>query len=219
VSIFFRALMALRALNWLSENLGIDITGENKDDDPGGVIGQISKTVFGDAKEEEAGIQQEAWGYQYNSVTQQWEPTTNAPEHIIQEQQERLHELHAPPKEIPPPPVLSSSDFNWTRDLKAPKYADHFNSYSNGQQRPPSGPPSPVLSVPAPAFQPQFIRGELPPGDMPAIPVQEEAPAVLHFTPSPFPPLHALEGHTVGPVQGAAPLPVMPQIPPSSPVR
>lgn len=67
--------MALRALNWLSENLGIDITGENKDDDPGGVIGQISKTVFGDAKEEEAGIQQEAWGYQYNSVTQQWEPT------------------------------------------------------------------------------------------------------------------------------------------------
>jgi|Transcript_28057 hypothetical protein len=182
--------MALNALNWLSSNLGIDITGENSAE--GGtndVFGKIGSAVFGDKAEDDGLPATGDWGYEFNKETGQWEPSGNAPQHIHAEQQERLNELHAPPPVVAPPPTMDNANFNFSRDLKAPKYADHFNSYSGssygGAPLSSPGATSPTATSPAysqPQATPSFQQGEIGAPPPPPQPFSGQAPAVPQQT-------------------------------------
>eukprot|EP00667_Euglena_gracilis_P021328 EG_transcript_23310 len=209
--------MAIKALHWLSENLGIDITGESGQDGAGpaeGVFGALSKSVFGEVKEEDQALPEESWGYEYNPATGRWEPTQNAPRHILQEQQERLQELTSPPKEVAPPPVMAAPpNFTWSRDMKGPKYADHFNSYSNGPPSPAPGLPSPV-SPHSPSFASNCIHPASPAvADAPGEVVQQQPTTMLQFAGAPLPEVQAMELPVAGMVQLAAPPPPPPMMP------
>ena len=112
--------MAIRALNWLSQQVGVDITGETGKESSEDIFGGIGKAVFGgEGEQDDTGIPKDDWGYEFNKISGQWEPTGNAPGHIQQEQEQRLHELSAPPPVVAPPPMMAPNQtVNYTRDLK-----------------------------------------------------------------------------------------------------
>eukprot|EP01012_Entosiphon_sulcatum_P052121 TRINITY_DN71616_c0_g1_i1.p1 TRINITY_DN71616_c0_g1~~TRINITY_DN71616_c0_g1_i1.p1 ORF type:complete len:188 (-),score=26.52 TRINITY_DN71616_c0_g1_i1:13-576(-) len=162
--------MAVRALGWLSDKLGIDVTGE-KESQSKTVFDSVGEKVFGTTEKTDV-FQEPEWGYQYNEITGRWEPTADAPENIKKENETRLHELQQPqePKYVPPPPTMAGSPINYQqRDWKSPQYADHFHTYSS------SALPASPASLNSPVETP------MPPPRLASV-VQEAPTNMLHFT-------------------------------------
>eukprot|EP00906_Rhabdomonas_costata_P008904 RCo012636 len=200
--------MAVRVLNWLSEKVGIDITGETQGK-PGeeDVFDRIGKKVFGPRGEEEDGgplPTEGGWGYAYNQATGQWEPTANAPSHIHQEQQQRLAELSAPPPVVEPPPMLPpTSSFSYHRDMRGPMYADIFNggSQPSGTSPPPPATPTPPSTsplLPSPAVSPLGSTPSFTSVAPPFVPSNGGVPV------RPPPPIGQAPGREKGEISGVA---------------
>ena len=120
--------MAIAGMKWLGSKLGVDITGNERDEggmaEPtqggggGGWVDQIGKTLFetGTTEDKDDGIPENEVEFVYSQANGRWEPHANAPKHVWDEFNERLknpkdsygkpliQEVAAPPPLPPPPP-------------------------------------------------------------------------------------------------------------------
>ena len=126
--------MTIRALDWVSSKLGIDVLGTTP-------------------KVDESKVNEQEQFYEIDSATGMWKPKATAPPHIHAEYEEKLREMREaanPNKPPPPPPPASGVPMQDYGKLPTERYvSDGYFSGSGSeavQLMPPAATPDPVSS-------------------------------------------------------------------------
>ncbi len=138
--------MALQAVGWLSQKLGVDVTGRNKTEEAkSDVFAGLSETVFGSSEQgnkrvtadgtevDENGLPVGRDWYYYDAELKRFNVRPDAPQHIRDEHARQVAALEAAsqgttetpaPPPPPPPPAAPTTSSPMSRNTSAPQYAD-----------------------------------------------------------------------------------------------